>query len=160
MRLLTNDSTQTTGCNMTPIIDVVFLLIIFFMLVCQFIVAENFEVDVPDRISSAQRAEDTQAGRTAIVTVMLDEQGQPRYAVGSRIIDVPATGVEPAAAAAITAAIAAAIDSQLASLPPQRRVVTLRNDKSVEFRHTKYILAALGQSSATDVKWAVIKHER
>ncbi len=160
MRLLTNDSTQTTGCNMTPIIDVVFLLIIFFMLVCQFIVAENFEVDVPDRISSAQRAEDTQAVRTAIVTVMLDEQGQPRYAVGSRIIDVPTTGGEPTAAAAIITAIAAAIDNQLASLPPERRVVTLRNDKSVEFRYTKYILAALGQSSATYVKWAVIKHKR
>ncbi len=34
--------------NMTPIIDIVFLLIIFFLVVCQFIEAENFPVAVPD----------------------------------------------------------------------------------------------------------------
>ena len=33
--------------DMTPIIDVVFLLIIFFMLVAQFIVAEQYNVSVP-----------------------------------------------------------------------------------------------------------------
>ncbi len=33
--------------DMTPIIDVVFLLIIFFMLVAQFIVAEQYKVSVP-----------------------------------------------------------------------------------------------------------------
>ena len=43
--------------DMTPIIDVVFLLIIFFMLVCQFIAAEQFQVEVPDQISSAQKTE-------------------------------------------------------------------------------------------------------
>ena len=154
MRPLTDNSIQTTGCNMTPIIDVVFLLIIFFMLVCQFIVAENFEVDVPDHISSARQAEDTHAAQTAIVTVMLDEQGHPRYAVGSRIIDAAAVGGD------ITAAIASAIDRQLVSLPPERRVVTLRSDKSIKFKYTKYILSALSQSTATDVKWAVIKHKR
>ena len=39
---------------MTPIIDVVFLLIIFFMLVAQFIVAEQYKVSVPDQIKTAQ----------------------------------------------------------------------------------------------------------
>ncbi len=34
--------------NMTPMIDIVFLLIIFFMLICQFIVQDNYRLVVPD----------------------------------------------------------------------------------------------------------------
>ena len=39
--------------NMTAMIDVVFLLIIFFMLICQFIVRENYDLVVPDDCSGA-----------------------------------------------------------------------------------------------------------
>ena len=61
--------------DMTPIIDVVFLLIIFFMLVCQFIVAENFQVEVPDQIATAR---ENPAGQNLMttVTVMADPAGQ------------------------------------------------------------------------------------
>lgn len=38
---------------MTAMIDVVFLLIIFFMLICQFIVQENYKLTVPDNIADA-----------------------------------------------------------------------------------------------------------
>ncbi|MHC5179864.1 MAG: ExbD/TolR family protein, partial [Planctomycetota bacterium] len=44
---------ETETFDMTPIIDVVFLLIIFFMLVAQFIAAEQYQVEVPDAIKSA-----------------------------------------------------------------------------------------------------------
>jgi len=37
--------------NMTPIIDIVFLLIIFFLVVCQFIEAENFRLPSPTAAS-------------------------------------------------------------------------------------------------------------
>ena len=72
--------------NLTPVIDVVFLLIIFFMLVCQFIVAENFEVTVPDDISTAAEANDGGQGITT-VTVMFDQDEQIVYAVGSEKIE-------------------------------------------------------------------------
>ena len=52
--------------DMTPVIDVVFLLIIFFMLVCQFIVAERFRVQVPKILSlqaNRRTMTDTDAGR-------------------------------------------------------------------------------------------------
>ena len=39
---------ELPGFNMTPMIDVVFLLIIFFMLVSQFSSAENVEVELPE----------------------------------------------------------------------------------------------------------------
>ncbi len=39
--------------NMTPMIDVVFLLIVFFMLICQFISQDNQRLSVPDNCSTA-----------------------------------------------------------------------------------------------------------
>jgi biopolymer transport protein ExbD len=134
---------------MTPIIDVVFLLIIFFLLVCQFIVAENFEVAVPAHIATAQPPE-TAPERTTTVTVMFDPAGKVAYAVG-------AEKIAPTDSTRIADAIADAIDKKLKNLPPDKRVVSLRNDKNITYRHTQHALAAISQSTATDIKWAVIK---
>ena len=46
------DAFQT---SITPMIDVVFLLIIFFLVVCKFIEAENFPVEIPDNCQFAQK---------------------------------------------------------------------------------------------------------
>ena len=73
------------GFNMTPVIDIVFLLIIFFMIVCQFIVAENFSVSVPDDIASGQRSVD-QDEKTTMVTVMPSVDGGVSYAVGAEVV--------------------------------------------------------------------------
>jgi biopolymer transport protein ExbD len=137
--------------DMTPIIDIVFLLIIFFLLVCQFIVAENFEVTVPDDISSAQPAPAADQQITT-VTVMPADTGRPVYAVGSEII---ATG----SAEDISYAIAGEIDTQLQHLPYERRVVCLRIDKDICFGDSQYALAGISQSSATDMKLAVTKQK-
>ena len=58
--------------DMTPIIDVVFLLIIFFMLVAQFIVAEQYKVSVPGEIKTAQ-AKDAEQKHPLTITVMPDD---------------------------------------------------------------------------------------
>ena len=152
MAILEDKSNNSGTFNMTPIIDVVFLLIVFFMLVCQFIVAENFEVDVPDKITAAKKTE-ADSGQLTTVTVMLDEKGDPAYAVGAEILS---TDDSPE----IIYAIAAAIDKQLATLPEEKRVVSLRCDKEILFEHTKYALAGISKSSATDIKWAVIKQKQ
>ncbi len=152
MAILDDKQNNPPTFNMTPIIDVVFLLIIFFMLVCQFIVAENFEVDVPDKISAAKRPEaDTEQLTT--VTIMLNDKGKTAYAVGAEIL--PDLEGPP-----ISYAVASAIDKQLATLPKEKRVVSLRSDKNILFKDAKYALAGISQSSATDIKWAVIKHEQ
>ncbi|MBN1126508.1 MAG: biopolymer transporter ExbD [Sedimentisphaerales bacterium] len=151
MRFVRSNQSEIVGFNMTPIIDVVFLLIIFFMLVCQFIVAENFQVEVPDQINTAVHSEQIEAGQTAIVTVMQDEDGQVRYAVGAEIIAGQGDN--------LVRSIAGSLDRQLRSLPPGKRVVTLRNDKSIPFKFSKYALAGISQSSATDIKWAVVKEK-
>ena len=152
MLKLSDRKTHIGPFNMTPIIDIVFLLIIFFMLVCQFIVAENFDLKVPDNITSAQPA-DTTGDRTTIVTIMFDSNGDIAYAVGSQIISAP-TGPQT------IEAIAAAIDTRMQNLPVDKRVISLRSDKNIPFKNAKYALAAISQSSATDIKWAVNKQKQ
>ena len=150
-RLWTAQPRQGPGFNMTPLIDMVFLLITFFMLVCNFMAAENFPVDVPDRIASA-RPEEERPGQTPVVTVMLDEGGGASYAVGSTVLS-------PLQGPAMSRAIAAAIDEQLGSLSTERRTVTLRCDRAVPFRYAKHALAGVSVSSAADVQWAVIRRK-
>jgi biopolymer transport protein ExbD len=135
--------------DMTPIIDVVFLLIIFFMLVCQFIAAENFQVQVPGQIATAQESSSDHNLMTT-VTVMADADRQVCYAVGSEILSIAVLSEAPEK-------IAAAIDTQLRSLKPDRRVVRLRCEKRLPFGVAKYALEGISQSSATDVQWAVLQ---
>ena len=136
---------------MTPVIDVVFLLIIFFMLVCQFIVAENFEVTVPDDIESAS-VFDNSSKRITTVTVMLDETGAASYAVGAENIDSEKTSD-------ISGAIAKKIDTQLQLIPSQPKIVCLRIDRDIPYRDSQYALAGISRSTATEIKLAVVKEK-
>ena len=50
---ITSHLTADTQFNLTPMIDVVFLLMIFFMMICQFIVQENYRLVIPDDCTTA-----------------------------------------------------------------------------------------------------------
>lgn len=139
------------GFNITPVIDIVFLLIIFFMIVCQFIVAENFSVSVPDDIASGQRSEDKDE-KTTTVTVIPSEDGGVSYAVGAEV--VASSGSKD-----ISESISAAIDRQLVNLPKDRRIVGLRVDKGVVFKDSQYAISGISQSSATNIKLSVIRQK-
>ena len=136
------------GFNMTPIIDVVFLLIIFFMLVCQFIVAESYDVTVPDEISSAHDEKGGDEKQTT-VTVMLEDDGRVAYAIGSERFDSGTKG--------LSEILAQRIDAQLGRLTSNDRTVSLRIDKDIDYRHSQYALAGISKSGATKIKMAVMK---
>ena len=133
---------------MTPIIDVVFLLIIFFMLVCQFIAAEQFEVEVPDHISSAQKSETSQT-QPLTITVMAGENERSECRVGSEKLGT-VKGDDQAML------IQTAIDDFLVEHSASERTVRLRCDKSVTFGDVKHILSGISSSQATDLEWAVL----
>jgi len=135
--------------NMTPIIDIVFLLIIFFLVVCQFIEAENFPVAVPDSCEFAQ-SEPQPRAQVTTVTVMKTTKDGVDFAVGSEKIS--ASGY-----ADVVEKIAELIDVRLKNLPADSRVVTLRIDKDVCFAEAQYALAAVAASSATDIQLAVLR---
>jgi biopolymer transport protein ExbD len=136
--------------NLTPVIDIVFLLIIFFVLACRFIEAENFPVTVPDGCQFA-RDETTPGEQVTTLTVMNRPQSVA-FAVGAEEI----TPQDDADVAALVERLAQLIDVRLGNLPPGNRVVTLRIDKDTPFAQAQYALAAVAQSTATNVRLAVL----
>ena len=138
--------------NMTAVIDIVFLLIIFFLVVSRFIAAENFPVAVPDGCEFAQSDPHPQMQVTTL-TVTKAANEQIVFAVDAE--EVPA-GADTDTSARI-GILAELIDARLQDAPPAKRVVTLRIDKDIPYSQAQYALAAVAQSTATNVKLAVIR---
>jgi biopolymer transport protein ExbD len=151
MPLRTNNKFQggMRSFNMTPIIDIVFLLIIFFLVVCQFIEAENFPVAVPDECRFAESDLERKSLVTTVTVIRTTEE-RTDFAVGAEKI----TG---ASYADIVEKLTELIDVRLKDLPADSRVVTLRIDKDVPFAQAQYALAGVAASSATDIQLAVLK---
>jgi len=137
--------------NMTPVIDIVFLLIIFFVLACRFIEAENFPVTVPDGCQFAQENENT--AQTATLTVTNKTEDETTFAVGAEQITLQDAGSLPD----VVARLAELIDARLQTLPPEGRIVTLRIDKDIPFSQAQYALAAAAQSAAINIRLAAIR---
>lgn len=136
---------------MTPLIDIVFLLIVFFVIVCHFIEAENFGVDIPDECDLARICGEDRRGLVTL-TVMKDEDGQVRFAVGSRTFD-------GSGRRGLVDDIAAAIDSQLGMKKADDKVLMLRIDKAIPYSQAQYALAAAAQSSAGHLRIAALTEE-
>ncbi len=141
---------DNSSFNMTPVIDIVFLLIIFFLVVCRFIEAENFPVTVPDDCKFAQ-SEPEPGAQLVTVTVMKTDEGTSSFAVGSQIFYA---SDEPDFVGKMTELL----DARMENLPPENRTVVLRIDKDICFSDAQYALAAIAASSATDVQLAAIKN--
>jgi len=134
--------------NLTPVIDIVFLLIVFFMVIAKFIEAESFDIAVP-RGCGAAVVRDEGPGQLTTVTVMRRDNGGVDYAVGPDVIE--GGGEET------VGRLAAMIEARLARVGGGRRVVSLRVDEGIDYARAQYALAAITQSSATDVQMAVLK---
>jgi biopolymer transport protein ExbD len=150
-RLSSFEREPMTSFNMTPVIDIVFLLIIFFALVFKFIEAENFPVAVPDNCNFAQSQVEQQSAMTTI-TVIKDQTGRSDFAVGSEKISMASYNEVP---------------SKLADLINERlktttydKTVTLRIDKDIPYSQAQFALAGIAKSSATDIRLAVIKEQQ
>ncbi|MHC4075572.1 MAG: ExbD/TolR family protein [Planctomycetota bacterium] len=135
--------------NMTPVIDIVFLLIIFFLVVCQFIEAENFPVEVPAGCDMARNQADA-AAAMATVTVMKTQADEIAFAVGAQRTASPDR-------TELVAEMIHLLDLQLKTLPENQRIVTLRIDKEIGFSDAQYALAAVAQSCAKDIRLAALK---
>jgi len=136
--------------DMTPIIDVVFLLIIFFMLVAQFIVAEQYQVDVPDAIQTA-RTQETEETHPLTITVMPDAERGVVCAVGTEKL-AAVQGAD------MKSLITSVINDYLAEHESADKTVRLRCDRSVPFGKVKYILAGISESHAENLDWAVLSN--
>lgn len=153
LKLTSHFYTAQQSFNMTPVIDIVFQLIIFFSLVCRFIEAENFPVIVPDNCNFSRPAFEPAADQLTTVTVMKTSDEKITFAVGAEKISAQSYPE-------IVHELSNLIDLNLKDLPPQRRVISVRIDKDVPFDQAQYALAAIAASSATDIQLATLKDKR
>ena len=151
LRTVSEFRENAASFNMTAVIDIVFLLIIFFLVVCQFIEAENFPVSVPDGLEFAESVPENRTGMTT-VTVMKTDEERIEFAVGSE-------KVKASDSTDMIKTIAELIDTQVGELSAENRIVNLRIDKDVCFAEAQYALAAVAVSSATDIQLAVLKNK-
>ena len=147
-----DNSGGSAAFNMTPIIDIVFLLMIFFMVVCRFIEAENFPVAVPDECEYAQNNSEP-GSRIVTLTVMKTLEDRNGFAVGSEKVVYDDYDE-------LIGRLSRLIDTQLKDQPAEGRIVTLRIDRDIPFAEAQYALAAVAQSTATDIQLAALKDKR
>ena len=137
--------------NMAPVIDIVFLLIIFFLLVCRYIDTDAIKVRVPDSCDFSQ-IDLNEKQKFTTVTVAKANQ-KIVYAVDSKIVASETDG-------AIVDKIAEAIDNKLLPKAIDKRQLVLRIDKNMKFQHIEKLLKGLGQSCASKVRLSVFQENQ
>jgi biopolymer transport protein ExbD len=142
---------KLSSFNLTPVIDIVFLLILFFLVVCQFIEAENFPVNVPDICKFAENNSE-QKSQVTTLTVLKTSDNNSTFAVDAEKIEFSDYDI-------LIRELANLLNKKLENLPLEQRIVTLRIDKDISFNEAQYALAGIAESKATDIKIAALKEK-
>ena len=123
--------------NLTPMIDVTFLLIVFFVLVSQIVEVENVPMALPEPIEPAtERAGDDQR---AVINVVPGPGGGTRgYRVGGNSFAQGDIGV---------AALTAHLRGLFASNP--QIAINLRADQSTHYKHVEPVLQAIADAAGS-----------
>ena len=123
--------------NVTPMIDVTFLLIVFFVLVSQIVEVENPEnLRLPEP-TAAETIKPEEGERAVINILPLPDGSIERYKVGSRLFDPDAEGV-------------AAMVEHLAGLFQRNPgvQVNLRADRGTQYEHVQPVFEAVSAAAA------------
>lgn len=121
--------------NLTSLIDVTFLLIVFFVLVSRLSEVENVDMDLPAPANTASVA--LEAPRQVVVSVLPGVDGAAAvYRVG--VIDYPPT---PAGLDAVTANLL-----ELYRANPDLNV-NLRADRAIHYEHVEPLMQAVSRSA-------------
>ena len=150
--------------NLTPFIDVVLLLVIFFMLLCQFISQENYRLVIPDNCQAVQREQDDMSGMitvsvfspgelqgTAPGNLPIGGKGSVQFAVRTKLFDTNSADYRDNKIRLIDdMADAIARAAQLRKSP----VLYLRADRNLEFGKVQDALIALARTDVHRVRLA------
>lgn len=147
---------------MTPMIDIVFLLIIFFMLVCQFITQENYQLVIPDDCPAAIVPD--QLDRNAVIVSafpnplapLSSESASVIYAVHSQRFDPQSPAYRDNPSRLLTDITNKIItEAALKSQP----LVHLRAHRGLTYRDVQPTLIALSRAGITRVQLAAFRSE-
>ncbi|MDD3448332.1 MAG: biopolymer transporter ExbD [Gammaproteobacteria bacterium] len=112
------------GLNLTPLIDIVFLLLIFFMLTAHFVQEETLDIELPEAETAAADEDES------LVEVILSPEGELR--VDGQV--VPPERLEEALRGALHA--------------PGRKSVRLRGDDAARFGRAVMVIDAARKAGA------------
>ena len=133
--------------NMIPTIDILFQLVIFFMLACQFAVIEQFPISVPDECSFAMASGSDERAITMVTLMKSPSAGGIELAVGAD------KKIATEGGAMMATEIAELVNEK------RNRVVCLRIAKDIPFEQSQYALKGVAQSAATDIQMSVLKEK-
>ena len=139
---------------MTALIDVVFLLIIFFMLVCQFIVSENYRLFIPDDCANAIVPDHPDSGAVTVSVFGKPPAESVSYAVRARRFDLssPSYREDPDK-------LLAEFTNEIVSQAHKRTdaLVHLRADRDLTYGQVQEALLAIAQAGITKVQLAAFQ---
>lgn len=140
MRVPNNRARSSLGFNMTPMIDVVFLLIIFFLVSSHLARQEvDMELDLP----SAQTGQDTDpADSTRRIVVNVLPEGE--IVVGGQSLDPDALGEM------------IAYESRRGRAPGEPLEVRIRSDRQAPYRMVEPVMRACARAGVWRVTFAVV----
>jgi biopolymer transport protein ExbD len=131
---------EGVGFNMTPMIDVVFLLIIFFLVSSHLARQEiQMELDLPDA-ATGHRADAEEDIRRIVINVLAEEPRQQRILVAGEALD------------ADSLAEMVRYESRRSTKPLEVRI---RSDRSVPYGVVEPIMIACARAGVWNVTFAV-----
>ena len=135
MKLSRHKPPSSLSFNMTPMIDIVFLLIIFFMTVSQITRTVDFPLPLP-RVTAGD-----QDSITSTITINLDREGT--IIIGGQELSLTNT--------------LTAIENQLKKSDnnPKRIKIQIRCDRNCECRHVTQLFESLSKLGFTNIRSAV-----
>jgi len=141
MRVPASPNRSSLGFNMTPMIDVVFLLIIFFLVSSHLARQETqLELDLP-QATSGIRPEENDA-RRVVVNILPQQQPDGRIQVGGRVLS--------------RAQLRRLIDYE-AGRSGGRLEVRVRCDRRVPYRMVEPVMVACARAGVWKVTFAVVE---
>ena len=146
MRIPTQQRSSSVRFNVTPLIDIVFLLIIFFLVSTHFVRSEtSVAIELP--VASQSQEEPQERIGRLVVTIDADQS----YVVGTRAVDMPEIerlifdGAEQNSA-----------DANPGTSNSGDFYVRIRGDRSVPYRLVEPIMVACARAGVSKVRFAVI----
>ena len=138
--------------NMTPIIDIVFLLIIFFVVISRFIEADNSQLKVPDECNYAQ-TEICDQQRAAVISVVQASDSEVDFFLDSKEFESSSNEI-------LTDSLATGINNAIENKNGKEAIIVLSVDENICFEQAQTALAAISQSNAKNIKLSVLKEKR
>jgi len=153
--------------NMTAMIDVIFILITFFMLICRSIGQENYKLDIPDNCAHAVLADQADQGAVTVSVFtkapeaaaegsfpadVSESSAEVVYAVRARIFDPRNPAYQQDAQMLITE-----MTQEITHQVQQKgdNLVHLRADKNLTYGDVQPVLLALSRARVKTVQLAV-----